>query len=320
MEKFTFTVSEEEAGLPLKKIIRNKYHFSSRLMTKIKYQDLLMLNGKTVPGYIVPKEGDIVTVSIPDEKSHFEPEDIPVEVVYEDKDILVINKQAGVTCHPTKGHPNHTMANAITKYMEDKDEIFKIRFINRLDMDTSGILMIGKNGYAQAEINKQMSNGLTEKKYIAILLGEIKNEGDSPILIDLPIGRPFDDSKKRAVITDDSVTSYPSKTIIEVLQASNGLSLVEITLLTGRTHQIRVHTSHIGHPVLGDPLYGDPEKEAELFGSNPSGGDQVLSVPKRQMLHAKSFGFIHPVTGEKLTVTAPLPSDMEEIKKLYFLP
>lgn len=320
MEKFTFIVSEEEAGLPLKKIIRSKYHFSSRLMTKIKYQNLLMLNGETVPGYAQASTGDMVTVSIPDEKSHFEPEDIPIDVLYEDQDLLIINKQAGVTCHPTKGHPNHTMANGLTKYMEDQNSYFKIRFVNRLDMDTSGVLLIGKNGYAQAELNKQMSLGLTEKKYKAILLGELKTQDRNPLIVDLPIGRPYEDSKKRAVITDDSITSYPSKTIIEPLKVSNGLTLVEITLLTGRTHQIRVHTSHLGYPVLGDPLYGNPEKEMEWLSSLNHERIIDYHLPKRQLLHAACFGFTHPVTGKRIMVKAPLPEDMEALIESHFLP
>ena len=320
MEKFTFIVSEDEAGLPLKKIIKAKYNFSSRLMTKIKYQNLLMLNGETVPGYALASHGDTVTVSIPDEKSHFEPEDIPIDVLYEDQDLLIINKQAGVTCHPTKGHPNHTIANGLTKYMEDQNSYFKIRFINRLDMDTSGVLLIGKNGYAQAELNKQMSLGLTEKKYKAILLGELNNQDSKPIIVDLPIGRPYEDSKKRAVITDDSITSYPSKTIIEPIKVSNGLTLVEITLLTGRTHQIRVHTSHLGYPVLGDPLYGNPEKEMAWFFSLNQEKIIDFHLPKRQLLHAAFFGFNHPVTGERINVKAPLPRDMESLIESHFLP
>ena len=183
MEKFVFTVSEEEAGLPLKKVIKARYHFSSRLMTKIKYQDLLMLNGKKVPGYQTASVGDEVSVSIPDEISHFEPEDIPIDIIYEDDDLLVINKQPSLTCHPTKGHKNHTLANAVMKYMLDNKESYKIRFINRLDMDTSGVVLIGKNSFTQAELIKQMDKNLTVKKYYALVSGIIDSDRIKNLLL-----------------------------------------------------------------------------------------------------------------------------------------
>lgn len=298
MEKFTFVLSEEEAGIPLKKVIKAKYHFSSRLMTKIKYQDLLMLNGKPVPGYTVGEPGDTVSVSIPDEISHFEPEDIPIDVIYEDQDLLVLNKQPGITCHPTKGHKDHTIANAVMKYMLDNNQSFKIRFINRLDMDTSGILMLGKNSFVQAELIKQMDNDITEKKYIALVSGIID---DDEFLIDLPIGHPLPGTVNRMVVSKDSPDGYQSKTEVKVLHRFREskkcqATLVELRLLTGRTHQIRVHMSHLGHPLLGDELYGGP---VNLF--------------KRQALHAYSFSCIHPIRKEKMEFIAPLPQDIKDL-------
>ena len=309
MEKFTFVVSEEGSNLPLKKIIKAKYHFSSRLMTKIKYRDLLMLNGEKVPGYVVPKVGDTVTVSIPDETSYFEPENIPIHVIYEDDDLLVINKAPGITCHPTNGHKDHTLANAIMYYMQESNQSFKIRFINRLDMDTSGALMIGKNGFVQAEIIKQMDNNLTEKKYIALVDGKLDEERIislcntfglertvSGFIIDLPIGRAPEGGPARKVLSGDTPGAYPSTTKVSNIRTFDGYSEVELELLTGRTHQIRVHLSHLGHPILGDDLYRGP-----------------LDKIKRQALHAKSFSFIHPITKERLTIEAPIPEDMKAL-------
>lgn len=292
MEKFSFILSEEEAGIPLKKVIKNKYHFSSRLMTKIKYQDLLMLNDEKVPGYKTGNAGDKVTVSIPDEVSHFEPEDIPIDVIYEDSDFLVINKQPGITCHPTKGHKTHTMANAIMKYMQDTDQSFKIRFINRLDMDTSGVLMIGKNSFVQAELIKQMDKDTTEKKYLAVAKGKFPEKS---FLIDLPIGHPLE-GVAREVVTDGSDRGYPSKTQVDVLEEYKDATLVQVTLLTGRTHQIRVHLSHLGNPLIGDQLYGGP-----------------TDVFNRQALHALSFSCYHPVTKEPMTFEAKIPRDLEDL-------
>ena len=298
MEKFTFVLSEEEAGIPLKKVIKAKYHFSSRLMTKIKYQDLLMLNGEPVPGYKTGNTGDTVTVSIPDEVSHFEPQDIPLDIIYEDDDLLVINKQPGVTCHPTKGHKDQTIANGAMKYMQDTGQSFKIRFINRLDMDTSGVLMLGKNSFVQAELIKQMDNDITEKKYLALVSGIVEED---EFLIDLPIGRPAPGTVNRMVVSTDSPEGYPSKTVVKVLNRFpnsklDDVTLVELKLLTGRTHQIRVHMSHIGYPLLGDALYGGPTDSFQ-----------------RQALHALSFSCFHPIKKEKMEFIAPLPQDIKDL-------
>lgn len=317
MEKFKFIVSPAESGQQIKKLVKSKYHLSSRLMTKIKYQDLLLLNGKKVPGYIVVNEGDEVIVSIPDERSNFEPLDIPLDIIYEDQDLLIINKQAGVTCHPTKGHPTDTMANAIMKYMLDTNQSFKIRFVNRLDMDTSGVLVTAKNSYAQAELNKQMMRDLTDKTYMAIVSGVIDinkityikgiSLDKDYVLIDLPIGKPAAESKRRSVIDTlphdwEGSGIFPCKTafrIIETFAPNNGkefpgATLIELKLLTGRTHQIRVHMSHLGHPLLGDFLYEGP-----------------CDLIKRQALHALSYTCNHPMTGQRMTFQSKTPPDLE---------
>ena len=291
-EKYIFTVTEEEAKFPLKRIIKRRFSFSSRFMTKIKYQNLIKLNDETVPGWVIPKEGDTVSVSLPKEESHFEPEDIPVSVLYEDDDLLFINKQPGITVHPTKGHPSHTMANALMKYEEDTGQDFKIRFVNRLDMDTSGILIVAKNSHAQAELNKQMGSEITEKKYIAVADGVIDED---EFIIDKPIGLPSPDVKERTILSVED-GGHESRTGVKVLERFNDATLIECTLFTGRTHQIRVHLSSIGHPLIGDPLYG---KESDL-------------IP-RQALHAFSFSLIHPVTKERLLVEAPIPDDINKL-------
>lgn len=314
MEKFYFTVSEEEEGKPIKKVIRSKYSFSSRMMTKIKYNDLISVNGEKVPGWFQVKAGDLVTVSFLDETSNFDPEDIPIYPLYSDEDLLFINKQPGVTVHPTKGHPNHTIANGLMKYMYDNGEKFKVRFVNRLDMDTSGILLIAKNSMSQADLNRQMSQGETEKAYIALASGILKEKN---FTIDLPIGSPAPGKIGRRVVEEDE--GFPSVTEVEVLAVNpeveteikgindeskkeKGVSLLKIKLLTGRTHQIRVHLSHLGHPLIGDPLYG---------------GD--INLFNRQALHAMFFSCTHPVKGGRLNIKAPLPSDMESlIKRMGF--
>lgn len=296
MEKLKFIVTAEESGEPAKKVIRSKYHLSSRMMTKIKYQDLISINGKSEPGFKILNEGDIVTVSIPEEESHFPAEDIPIYPLYEDDDFLILNKQAGVTVHPTKGHPSHTIANGVMAYMAKNNESFKVRFVNRLDMDTSGVLVIAKNQMVQADLNKQMQAGSTKKEYLALVDG-IPEE--KHFIIDLPIGAPSPGLIGRRVVSSNE-EGYPSQTEIEVFEQikkeEKSYSLLKVKLHTGRTHQIRVHLSHIVHPILGDPLYG---------------GD--MSLINRQALHAFSFSCMHPLKHTMLEVTAPLPEDISSL-------
>ena len=340
MEKFRYIITEEDAQTPIKSLLRSKFSFSGRLLTKLKYQNLVFLNGEPVAGWITPKPGDVLSIKLPEEKSDFPPEDIPIYPVYEDDDILVINKQPGVIVHPTKGHPYHTIANGLMQYMIDTDQCFKIRFVNRLDMDTTGLLIVAKNSHAQDDLVKQMKVNSTEKRYLAVVAGILEED---QFTIDLPLGRPDPEDVRRKVMEDGG---YPSVTQVKVLARYNGegfgsglaayagykdsimedaeikevsfkpgdlitvngdlitvaelppgFTLVELKLETGRTHQIRVHMSHIGHPLIGDHLYG---------GYNPA-------LLDRQALHAYKLCFRHPVSGEPLTVEAPLPADMQQL-------
>ena len=152
MSKFTYTVTTEDEGQPVKWIIRNRFSFSARMRTKIKHGELATLNGEKALGWLPVAAGDVIEINLPDEKSDFEAEDIPISVVFEDDDLLVINKQAGIVVHPTMGQPRHTMANAVMYYMEKTGQSFKIRFVNRLDRDTSGLLIVAKNAFAQEEL------------------------------------------------------------------------------------------------------------------------------------------------------------------------
>ncbi|MBQ1406885.1 MAG: RluA family pseudouridine synthase [Eubacterium sp.] len=289
MREFRFTVTKEDEGLGVKKLIRRHFDFSSRLFAKLKAQERITLNGEVLRGWMVPKEGDVVIARLPDEKSGFEPEDIPVIPVYEDQDILVIDKPPGYTVHPTKGHPCHTMANGIMKYMLETGQDFKIRFANRLDMDTSGLLVIAKNSHAQDEIIRQMDAGSFVKKYKALVFGELIEDD---FVIDKPIGQSDPTKVGREVMTDG--TGKDSVTVVHVAERFRGYTLVELELKTGRTHQIRVHLSHIGHPIVGDPLYG---------GESP--------LLPRQALHAYYLNFSHPAEDRELELTSEIPEDIQ---------
>ena len=312
MTQFTYIVTENDKELTVKELLKRNFHFSSRLLTKIKQQDLAKLNNMPVRGWMKPSPGDELTVTLPPETSDFPPEDIPISVVFEDESLLVINKQPGFVVHPTKGKPNHTIANGIAKKMACEGQSYKIRFANRLDMNASGLLIIAKNGFVQEQIIRQMKAGKTEKKYLAILNG---------CTINAPIGRPDPDEVERWILPVedggfDSITHY------RVLKRfDKGYTLAEISLETGRTHQIRVHMASIGHPVTGDHLYnnGDPFLYRKLNGDfrriEGEGEKSTSEYIDRQALHAYKLSFIHPITGKKLCLEAPMPHDMEEMIK-----
>ncbi|MEG2200012.1 MAG: RluA family pseudouridine synthase [Anaerovorax sp.] len=298
--KFEYIVTEQDQGLPIKGLLRREFHFSTRLMNKLKSHDCVSLNGIFVKLHIVPQAGDLIKVKMPTEKSDFIPENIPISIVYEDDSLLIINKQPGFVVHPTKGHPNRTIANGIMKYLMDQGKSFKIRFVNRLDMDTSGLLVVAKNSHSQDDFSKQMAQNKVVKRYVAIVNGHL-DEGEG--VINLPIGKAEEDKVNR-VVREDGLPSITHYKVIERYThrglnragalIENKYTQVELVLETGRTHQIRVHMSYMGHPVVGDELYG---------GANP-----VLI--ERQALHAKYLSFKHPVTGEHMEVFASLPEDM----------
>lgn len=286
--KFEYIIKEDEKELRIKELLKRHFGFSTRLMTKLKANNCVQLNGAFVKMYEKGNPGDRITVFLPEENSHFEPEDIPISVVYEDDDLLIINKQPGYVVHPTKGHPCRTMANGIMNYMIKNQKHFKIRFVNRLDMDTSGLLAIAKNSHCQDDIQKQMYESGVTKKYVAVVHGIIDEDEGT---VDLPVDKEEEDKAKRAVVEG----GYPSVTHYKVLERfEKGYTMVELVLETGRTHQIRVHMSHIGHPIVGDVLYG----EASVW------------LIDRQALHARYLSFRHPVTGRFLELEAPLPDDM----------
>jgi 23S rRNA pseudouridine1911/1915/1917 synthase len=316
MTEFNYTVTENDRELSVKELLRRNFNFSSRLMTKLKTQDLIKLNGESVRGWIKPNVNDKLTVTMPQETSDFEPENIPISVIFEDNDLLVINKQPGFVVHPTKGKPCHTMANGVMKKMLDEGQSYKIRFANRLDMNTSGLLVVAKNSFTQDKIICQMKAGITKKRYLAVIDGII--EADSGT-INAPIGRPDNNEVERWILPVED-GGYDSITHYKVLERfSKEYTLVEVSLETGRTHQIRVHMASIGHAITGDHLYnnGDPFLYRKLHGDfRRIEGYQEKSTSKyidRQALHAYYLSFIHPVTNTLLELEAPMPEDMKKL-------
>ena len=295
MAKYEHTVSEEELGFTINQILRHNYKFSARFRTKMKYQSLVDLNGTPAPGYIKPEVGDVIGVRLPEESSDFPAQDVPLDIIYEDDDIIMVNKQPGVIVHPTKGHPDHTIANGIMKYMAESGQSFKVRFANRIDMDTSGLIIVCKNANAQNVLSDQMRHNTVVKKYTALVEGSISEDH---FFIDLPIGRPDSVSIQRCHMEVED-GGKEARSEVSVLKRFDSVqygphTLVEVILHTGRTHQIRVHLTHIGHPISGDRLYG--------------GRTDLID---RQALHAYYIEFDHPVSGERVSFEAPLPEDIE---------
>lgn len=292
MAKYEHTVTTEEEGLTINQILRKNYRFSARFRTKMKYQSLVDLNGTPTPGYIKPGAGDVIGVRLPEETSDFEPEDIPLDIVYEDDDLILINKQPGIIVHPTKGHPEHTIANAVMKYMLDTGQSFKVRFANRIDMDTTGIIIVAKNANAQNELSSQMRRSTIVKKYYALTEGLVDQDH---FMIDLPVGRPDQVSIRRTVMSEGGKDALSEVNVIERFKSERygPHTLVEVILHTGRTHQIRVHLSHIGHIIAGDSLY-----------------DGSTALIDRQALHAYYIEFDHPVTKERVRFSTGLPDDI----------
>lgn len=308
----TYVWTKEDEGLYVKEVLQRRFAVSSRLMRKIKVSGQIALDGRAARLRDKGRTGQTLTVAFPEESSYFEPEDIPLDVVYEDSDLLVVNKQPFLVVHPTKNYQSGTLANALAYRLQEKGERWKIRFINRLDRDTSGLVLVAKNGHAQDAVSSQMEKGTTVKKYLALVHGLFEGpEGR----IDLPIDKDPDHKARRMVRED----GYPSVTLYKVLQSWDvpdlgpdfkpwsgekrieGYSLVELTLLTGRTHQIRVHMTHLGHPIAGDELYG------QLYGYEA--GTDVLD---RQALHAYSLRLAQPMTGEPIELKTAMPADMAE--------
>ena len=251
------------------------------------------VNGEKVkPKYKLVVGDRVVVQPKKPQKIDLEPENIPLDIVYEDDDVIVVNKPQGMVVHPAPGHPNHTLVNALLYHspLSTINGEFRPGIVHRIDKDTSGLLMIAKNDLAHRSLAAQLKAKTNEREYVALVHGVIKEERGT---IDAPLGRSKKDRKKQAVVEDGrhAVTHF------KVLERFQHYTLVSCRLETGRTHQIRVHMKYIGHPLAGDPLYG-PRKTL------PGNG---------QYLHARLLGFKHPRTGKQMTFTSPLPEYFQKM-------
>ena len=277
-------------------IAKMKSDISRTMIQKLIEEGNILVNGKSKKISYKVQIGDEIELNIPEAKEiELKAENIPVEVVYEDNDIIVVNKPKGMVVHPANGNPDGTLVNAIMAMCKDSlsgigGEI-RPGIVHRLDKDTSGLLIVAKNDKAHINMSEQIKNREVKKIYIALVRGVVS---ENEATINMPIGRSTKDRKKMAVRKDgkEAVTHF------KVLKRYNKYTLLEVKIDTGRTHQIRVHMAEIGHPVVGDMVYSNGKNEFGVEG---------------QMLHAKSLDFKHPITGKQMHLEAELPEYFEKV-------
>ncbi len=293
-----YIVNIEESNQRLDKYLSNVISDLSRThITKLIEEGNVLVNGKLSKSSLKVKENDIVEVNIPENKElTLEKEDIPLDIVYEDKDILIINKPQGMVVHPSNGHNEHTLVNAILYHCKDLSGINGVvrpGIVHRIDKDTSGLICVAKNDNAHIKLAEQLKDHTMSRTYIALVKGVIvENSGE----INLPIGRDPNNRQKMGVTRSNSKEAI---TYFKVLKRYKDHTLVECHLKTGRTHQIRVHLSYIGYPVEGDPLYSGKKYDA-LYKNG-------------QLLVATSLKLIHPSFNKEMEFHIELPSYFEEI-------
>ena len=280
-------------GLRLDKAVADLTELSRGLASEQIKNGQILVNGQAKKAKYAVKEGDVISYEVPElEEVEYVAEALPLEIVYQDEDVAVVNKPQGMVVHPSAGHTSGTLVNAVMYHIKDLSGIngvLRPGIVHRIDKDTSGLLMIAKNDQAHLALADELKDKKSLRKYWAIVHGNLPNDRG---MIEAPIGRSEKDRKKQAV----TAKGKPALTRFQVLERFGDYTLVELQLETGRTHQIRVHMAYIGHPVAGDEVYG-PRKTLKGHG---------------QFLHARTLGFTHPRTGEVLEFTAEAPALFQE--------
>ena len=277
----------------INQILKQEFKLSARLMHKVIINKLVLLNNKQIDTRSSINIGDNVKIDLnyEEENDNIVPVKMNLDILFEDDCLLIINKPAGIAVHPSILHFEDSLSNGIRFYFDSIGLKKKIRPVNRLDLDTSGIIVFAKNEFVQECLIRQMNNNIFKKEYIAIVTGHLKEKSG---VINLPIARKENSIIERCISEkgQNAITKY------EVFKELDSISVVKCFLETGRTHQIRVHFMAIGHPLIGDSLYGSKS-----------------SLINRQALHCYSISFVHPITKEVLNITCNLPKDMENIFK-----
>ena len=295
--KLIINISDEETGERIDSFLSGKTEFTRTRIQQLIKEHNITVNGKaTKSSYKIEKDDKIVIEVLEAETTEIKPENIKIDIVYEDSYIAVINKQAGLVVHPAHGHYSGTLVNAILYHIKDLSGIngeIRPGIVHRLDKDTSGLIVIAKNDKVHATLTEMFQEKKIRKTYLAILKGKLnKSEGK----VVTQIGRDKNDRKKMTVI-DDITKGKTAITNYRVISQNSLFTLVKVNIETGRTHQIRVHMRHLGYPILGDSVYGRKDNE------------------KRQMLHAYRLEFLHPVTGNPMEFIGEIPEDFQRALK-----
>lgn len=294
-ELIRFTADDADAGQTVRDVLQKRYGVSRRLLVRAKFNGLITRNGALVFVNEQVQTGDEIAVLVDEEETEAVlPEEMPLTIRYEDEDLMVIAKPAGLVVHPTGNHPAGTLANGVVAYWQKRGEKRRFRAVNRLDKDTSGLLIVAKNQWAHEQFSRMQQERRLTRIYQAIAEGIVIPDAG---VLDHPIGLAENSFITRQV-REDGQTAV---TQFRVLARGDGMSHVELRLETGRTHQIRVHMSHEGHPLAGDDLYGG-----------------ARTYIGRQALHAAQLAFVHPRTGMEMKWSEPLPADMQHLLKLFF--
>lgn len=291
----------ENDGIRLDKFLMSSLDISRSKAQKLVENKNILVNGNVSKASYVVKLGDVIEVlSLEEEVLVVDAENIPLDIVYEDEYLLVVNKPSGMVVHPGNGNYNHTLVNALMYHCNSNlstiNGAVRPGIVHRIDADTSGLLLVAKNDMVHNDLAKQISEKSVVRKYICLVNGVINEDSAT---IDAPIGRDKNNRKKMCVTADNSKDAV---TNIRVLERYSNATLIECILETGRTHQIRVHMGYINHPVVNDPVYGYKKQDDLEFG---------------QMLHAKEIGFVHPITKEFMDFEVAPPAKFWEILEIY---
>jgi 23S rRNA pseudouridine1911/1915/1917 synthase len=310
-ERRILTVDPEGAGARLDRWLAGHLELSRTRIVRLVKDGKVRLNGEVARKAEPLAAGDAVEVEIPPpEPSRAEPEDLPLEVVYEDSHLLVVNKAAGMVVHPAPGHPSGTLVNALLHHVNDLSGIggeLRPGIVHRLDRDTSGLLVVAKDDPTHQALSSALRRRTVRRLYLAASWGHLS---ESPLKVDAPIGRDPQHRHRMAVVE----RGRRAVTHLRVRERWRSAELLDVGLETGRTHQIRVHLAHVGHPVVGDPVYG-VGWEKGMGGPNRGWAQELARKTPRLFLHAARLAFRHPATGEKMSFRAALPEELARVAR-----
>lgn len=307
------TVTTEEAARRLDAFLADSVPDVTRSMFQKLIEDgCVAVNGAPEKASYKVRAGDAISYSVPAPKSaHAQPEEVPLDILYEDDDLIVINKQKGMVVHPAPGSREGTLVNALLAHCKGLASVGGVErpgIVHRLDKDTSGVMVVAKNDAAYHSLQKQIQARTAERRYLAIVWG---NPTWTDAVVDAPIGRHPVDRKKMAVIESAAHRSRAAVSELHVLERYGPISLIEAKLQTGRTHQVRVHAAYARHPVVGDPVYSGHRRLESGSRDFRDEANRLIDGLHGQALHAFRLSFDHPRTGERMEFTAPMPDEME---------